>query len=151
MTAAKARTAAAGRPFVDGEVPDYHLIPEVAVRAVPRKGLGVVALRPITAGELVECCPVLLLTPAPRLDANWRRLHRVMLETVFTDYIFDWGRGRGAVALGYGGLYNHSSHPNARTVRHLRERRMSIVALRDIAAGEEITISYNQVWFEPVE
>jgi uncharacterized protein len=47
-----------------------------------------------------------------------------------------------AVVLGYGSLYNHSYKPNA-YYRDRRNRVKEFIALRDIAAGEEITINYN--------
>jgi hypothetical protein len=43
---------------------------------------------------------------------------------------------------GYGSLYNHSYRPNARYV-DLAGRTKVFTALRDIAAGEEITVNYN--------
>ena len=46
------------------------------------------------------------------------------------------------LALGYGSLYNHSYRPNARYV-DLSERTKLFTAIRDIAAGEEITVNYN--------
>lgn len=137
--------------FVPDSLPDFQICPAVAVRPLPVKGLGVVAIGPIAAGEIVECCPVLVLGPDRSLPDRWSRLHRVMLETVFDDYVFEWNSRHGAVALGWGGLYNHSTHPNARTERHVREKRMTIVAERDIRPGEEITIAYRRVWFAPVE
>ena len=51
---------------------------------------------------------------------------------------------RVAVALGYGSLYNHSYTPNAHYV-DVDQCRKRFVALRDIEAGEEITINYNAV------
>jgi SET domain-containing protein len=120
--------------------------PALVVRETPHRGRGVFAVMPIAEGTLVESCPVLEVPveDAPRL-----------LETVLGDYLFLWGgtRDRAALALGYGSLYNHSDAPNAMYVR--KPSTLDFVALRDIAAGEEITVSYNggfgdtsPVWFE---
>ncbi len=58
------------------------------------------------------------------------------------DYAFSWGRGTVALALGYGSLYNHSYTPNAR-YQDVGRCTKEFVAIRDIAAGEEITVNYN--------
>ena len=62
-----------------------------------------------------------------------------------------------ALALGFGSLYNHSYRPNARYDDVGRQAK-AFTALRDIAAGEEVTVNYNgepglrrRVWFEVVE
>ena len=142
----------AERPlYRPGIVPGFYLTPAVHIAAVPAKGLGVRARTTIRRGEIVECCPMLVLSPAAFLDAAWRSLHKAMLETIFQDYLFAWTRGRCALALGYGGLYNHSEHPSADAIKHFRERKMTIVANQDIEAGREVTIRYNDVWFEPVD
>jgi SET domain-containing protein len=72
----------------------------------------------------------------------------------------DAGRGGGhdrERPPGYGSLYNHSYRPNARYV-DLAGRTKLFTAIRDIAAGEEITVNYNgepgdetPVGFEVVE
>lgn len=66
-------------------------------------------------------------------------------------YVFGWGEGSTALALGYGSLYNHSYAPNAETLETPDE--LVITALRDIAAGDEIFINYmgtaqDGVWFD---
>ena len=55
-------------------------------------------------------------------------------------------------------LYNHSYKPNAIYIRKVSEKVIDFVAIRDIEAGEEITINYNgvsdsnqPVWFDVVE
>jgi SET domain-containing protein len=120
---------------------------KVEVRRVRGKGRGVFARRPIGAGEVIETCPVLVL-PAGSVEDGSAGIDR---------YVFEWGGGKLALALGYGSLYNHSYRPNARYV-DLAGRTKLFTALRDIAAGEEITVNYNgepgdetPVGFEVVE
>ncbi|MBN1827480.1 MAG: SET domain-containing protein-lysine N-methyltransferase [Candidatus Eisenbacteria bacterium] len=137
--------------FREGMIPDYYISPAARPRQIAGKGLGVTAVASIEESEIIECAPVKLLTPNKGLDREWRRLHRVLLETVLGDYVFEWTTHRGAVALGYGGLYNHSSHSNATVIRLIRPRKIVFVAKRAIKPGEEITISYRHVWFQPVE
>ena len=137
--------------YHNGAVPEFHLSPSVAVSKIKGKGLGMVATARIEESEIIECCPVLVLRPCKQLNTNWRRLHRVMLETVFSDHHFWWDSKYGAMPLGYGCLYNHSADPNAEVFRFIRERKMAFVANQCIEEGEEISHKYRHVWFEPLD
>jgi hypothetical protein len=115
---------------------------------VPGKGRGVFATAPIAAGELFERAPV-IISP----DTEWPNLEKTQLY----HYCFEWGpeHTHTAIALGYASLYNHSFTPSARYLLQLDEHLIHFVALRDIAAGEEIVMNYNgeptdltPVWFE---
>ncbi len=119
----------------------------IEVKQVRGKGRGVFARRPIEEGEVIETCPVLVL-PAGSIEDFSEGLGA---------YVFEWGRGKLALALGYGSLYNHSYQPNARYA-DLPDRTKLFTAIRNIAAGEEITVNYNgepddktPVGFEVVE
>ncbi|HEX8203963.1 MAG TPA: SET domain-containing protein [Isosphaeraceae bacterium] len=106
----------------------------IEVKRVKGKGRGVFARRPIPRGEVIERVPVLVLPAAEvKNAAGW---------TGLACYCFHWGRGTLALALGYGSLYNHSYHPNARYDDAAGQTKV-FTALRDIAAGEEITVNYN--------
>ncbi len=118
----------------------------LSVRRAPGKGRGVFANRAFAAGERVEWLPVLVI-PQEQL----RHLDR----TVLRDYYFAWGpSGRdGALALGFGSLYNHSYQPNAR-FEICGDEAVALVALRAIDRDEEITVNYHgepadeaPVWF----
>ena len=103
--------------------------PGIAIRR-GRRGRGVFALRRFREGEVVETCPAIVL-PDEEVDGLLR------------DYVFS-ARQRGKVLLlaGYGMLYNHAAEPNLfhRTAGRLM---IEFVALRDIAAGEELTHDYG--------
>lgn len=106
-------------------------------------GRGVFASRSIARGEVVETCPMLIV------DDEQGEALAVGAE----GYVFDWGDGATALALGYGSLYNHSFTPNATTLETPDE--LVVTALRDIAAGEEIFINYtgtgtdaDELWFD---
>ena len=112
---------------------------------IPGKGRGVVAKAAIATGELIERSPVL---PIGAAESECPGLN---------DYSFAWGedvegfeKGKEcAVGLGYLSLYNHSDTSNVSLTRHYEDNEMSIRALRDIAAGEELTINYDvPLWFE---
>jgi len=116
----------------------------------PARGRGVFAARALAAGETIERSPCITFA-AP----DWKPIEK----SRFDDYCFVWGEDRksGALPLGYGSLYNHSFQPNATYVRHLADQVMDFVAIRDIAAGEEIRTNYNRdpldqspVWFDVV-
>lgn len=121
----------------------------IGVELIPGKGRGVLARRRIQRGELIERAPIMVFTPE-----EWELVD----QTALTDYCFNWGERQGALAFGYGSLYNHSFTPNARYIKNQREMVIDFVALKDIEEGEEITVNYNgapgdrsPVWFEAVE
>ena len=78
----------------------------VEVRKIRGKGRGVFARRPIEEGEIIERVPVIVI-PADQVGDDPGR-------NGLAGYVFAWGRGTVALALGYGSLYNHSYEPNAR-------------------------------------
>jgi uncharacterized protein len=102
-------------------------------------GRGVIAVSEIAAGETIEVCPILELAEG---DASG----------LLDDYTvaLDDGSSGTALLLGYGSLYNHSDEPNAEYVV-LADDAYSFVALRDIEAGEQITISYGEEWWRTRE
>jgi SET domain-containing protein len=106
----------------------------VYVKRVKGKGRGVFARRPIAAGTVIEHVPVVLV-PVEQLVGGWG-------NPFFSRFCFARGRATVALALGYGSLYNHSYKPNA-VYEEGTAATMLFRALRDIAAGEEITVNYN--------
>ena len=121
------------------------------VRGTGSRGRGVFALAAIPSGTLIETTDVI---PIPRAELG------AIEACILADYYFRWGEdGReGAIALGYGSIYNHSYTPNAHYVKHLDRRSIDFIALRDIAAGEEIRTIYNgdpesrkMLWFQVVD
>jgi SET domain-containing protein len=105
----------------------------IEVRQIKGKGRGVFARQVIREGDLIERVPVLVLSVEQITDPSaWGDI---------SHYVFHWGEGTVALALGYGSLYNHSYQPNARYDDE--PRRKVFTALRDIEPGEEITVNYN--------
>ncbi|MFI4920484.1 MAG: SET domain-containing protein [Gammaproteobacteria bacterium] len=124
---------------------------KLAVRATESKGRGVFALVRIPAGTLIETSDVVLI-PEPDMEA--------LEDSILGNYFFRWGEGdkQGALALGYGSLYNHSYNPNARYVKHFENLTIDFIALQDIAEGEEIKTNYNGdptsrkgLWFSVID
>jgi SET domain-containing protein len=114
------------------------------IRDDPQKGRGVFACTPIAAGTLIEAAPVVIV-PASQL--------KLLDQTILHDYYFAWNDARGsedkgAVALGFVALCNHSRRPRARVRRNLAQGTLDLVALLPIEAGDEVTIDYNcPLWF----
>ncbi len=124
------------------------LTDRLEVRETADRGRGVFARVAFEAGEVVESCPVIELPEEQLVQVG---------NTILHSYFFQWGgtRDDGAIALGFGSLYNHTNDPNAMYVRKLEQKTIDFVALRPIAPGEEITVSYHggfgdrsPVWFE---
>ena len=118
----------------------------VGWRPIDGKGRGVVALTRCPAGTEVERSPVIVV---PRSDL----LVRAGGRTVFDEYLLYWSDEPGReIAMGGGLLmfYNHSDHPNVEFRSGPEPETISVVALRDLAAGEELTYDYGvELWFSP--
>ena len=122
------------------------LIPStmIEVKRTKGKGRGVYARVPIPAGTVFERAPLLVMSSKEAREGEHSNL--------MPAYVFEYGKGKVALALGFGSLYNHSYSPNARyddAGSQVKEYR----ALRDIKKGEEITINYNgaEDVMDPVE
>lgn len=116
------------------------------IRTDPKKGRSIFATAPVATGALIESAPIILI---PAVDCP------AVDRTIFHDYYFHWDgdpdrEGRGALALGLLSLCNHSRRPNARVRRNFAWVTLDLIALTQIAPGEEITIDYNcPLWFDP--
>ncbi len=116
-------------------------IPGLYILETEEKGRGVFTSVPISKGDLIESAPVIIINDEDR---------KVIHETKLHDYYFLWGNGpekstyHAAIALGYGSLYNHSKEANAEFVPVFEEEVIEFVATRDIEAGEEILIKYDE-------
>lgn len=106
----------------------------ITVRRSGKKGRGVFARKLIRKGTVIERAPIILI-PTGEVFSN-------SPKTKLADYVFAWGNDTVAVVLGYGSLYNHSYQPNA-SYYGAGPRTQVFWAIRDIRAGEEITVNYN--------
>jgi SET domain-containing protein len=118
---------------------DVVLTPgDLAVKKVPKKGRGVFATRAFKKGETVEIAPVLSI---PEEDYD------MIACSFLSSYLFTIGdTNKSALALGYASLYNHSNNCNVEYF--LNGNVAMFLALRNIKAGEELTIHYG--WDEEV-
>ncbi len=128
---------------------ELFIHPGLEAAVIAGKGRGVRAARELRAGTCIERSAVIVLDAAAR---------RLLDQTLLHDYIFEWPAlepGACCVALGYLSLYNHAQPSNCEYVMDYETATMSIHTVRDIAAGEELSINYNgdfddesPVWFE---
>ncbi len=103
-------------------------------------------MRPCQAGDEVERAPVIVV---PERDL----LARLGGRTVLDQYLLYWSDTPECEFAMGGGLlmfYNHSVRPNVEFQTGPQPETMSVIALRDIAAGEELTYDYGvPLWFVP--
>ncbi|HUR65918.1 MAG TPA: SET domain-containing protein-lysine N-methyltransferase [Chitinophagaceae bacterium] len=100
---------------------------------------GVFTSGEIKAGTVVEISPVIVMDATNRQQLDQTPLH---------DYIFEWGDSKEqcCMAMGYVPVYNHSYESNCEYEMDYANRQISITAMRDIIAGEELFINYNGDW-----
>ncbi len=108
-----------------------------------RGGRGVFAVRDVPAGTVLERTPVLLV-PRNQVFSDDPVVRAANARISW--YVFDWAgqtkRDYVALALGYGSIYNHSDDPNAAFEPEPPDT-LTFTAVRDIAAGDEVFISYR--------
>jgi uncharacterized protein len=106
------------------------------ISSTPNKGRGVFTSQKINPGDLIEVCPVIVIT---------QRELPIIHKTILHDYYFLWGENleECAIALGYGSMYNHEIFPNATFILDLENMTIDIEAILPIEPGHEITINYH--------
>lgn len=106
-------------------------------------GRGVYADRSISPGEIVEICPVILVSgDFDDLPAEIRHI------------VFNWNAlakmsGFHAIALGYGSMYNHSNPANLRYEACGNGQFLRFIAVSQIAKDTELTVNYNALGGNP--
>lgn len=114
--------------------------PSLYIAASGEKGRGVYTSEPIPEGTVIEEAPVIVMSQQDR-----RHLDKTLLH----DYIFAWepeGQDLCCMALGWIPIYNHSYTSNCEYFMVYDDEIIYLKTMRDIAAGEELTINYNGEW-----
>lgn len=124
-----------------GEVKSGIYRNKLAVEEISGKGRGVVALSDFQPGDVIEECPVLVISGEDSCHID---------QTSLYNYYWEWKGESIALALGYGSLYNHADLPNARVMKNFKDSSMKVVCVRPIKSGDEITVHYGSVWFKMV-
>ena len=117
------------------------ILPFLFIAPTSSMGRGVFTSEDIEAGTLVEAAPVIIMSNEER---------KLLDQTLLHDYIFEWGdkKDRCCMALGYVPVYNHSYTSNCEYEMDFEQELISIKAVRNIKAGEELFINYNGDWNE---
>lgn len=118
------------------------ILPFLFIGPTPSMDRGVFTSEDIPAGTVVEVSPVIVMEGANREQLDKTPLH---------DYLFEWGDNKEqcCMAMGYVPVYNHSYESNCEYEMEYANRQISITAMRDIKAGEELFINYNGDWNDP--
>lgn len=111
----------------------------IHIAPTSKMGRGVFTSEAIAEGTLIELAPVIVMSGEDRIHLDKTLLH---------DYIFEWGKklDQCAMALGFVSIYNHSYSANCQYGMYFKQHSISIIAVRDIVAGEELFINYNGTW-----
>ncbi len=112
----------------------------IFIQNIAGKGRGVFCKKHIEADTLIEKSPVIVMDETAKTLLDKTPLH---------DYIFEWqpeGRSMCCMAMGYVPVYNHDAASNCEYVMDYEAETISIVTMRSIDAGEELTINYNGDW-----
>jgi uncharacterized protein len=124
-------------------------LPPFTIKDTQRYGRGIYANREIKKGELLEICPVIVIS---------KEEDEYLSKTNLANYYFYWGESEKAIALGYASIFNHSYTPNASFYCNSKQMVICFNAIKDIRNGEEITINYNgdpddtaELWFDVIE
>jgi SET domain-containing protein len=121
----------------------------IYLKDTQKYGRGIYAKRDIKKGEQIEVSPIIMIS-----NEDWQKY---LEKTILYSYCFYWEENL-AIALGYGSLFNHSYHPNARFNNNMANLSIDFYAIRDIKKDEEITINYHgdtedysPLWFDVIE
>ena len=93
---------------------------------------GVIASQDIAVSSVITADPVLLIpneTPLPAL---------------LDQYVFQWSEMNVALVLGYGSIFNHSSHANVVFTRFHAAQEMHFICCKPVKAREELTIAAGE-------
>lgn len=124
--------------------PNLEILPpkKVKVMTVAGKGLGVFATTDIKTDEVIEIIPIVFLSAK---DSNYVAKESDLLKFYYLDLE---NYQKYCLMLGYGSIYNHNAkNPNADIFypepEDSTDRHLTMKAIRDIQAGEEITFDYE--------
>jgi SET domain-containing protein len=113
--------------------------PSLFIGQTERKGKGVFTSEAIPLDNIIEVAPVIVMPLKDREHLDKTLLH---------DYIFEWGESKEkcCMALGYIPMYNHSYTSNCEYFMDFDTDTIFVKTVREIEAGEELTINYNGDW-----
>jgi SET domain-containing protein len=111
-----------------------YVTPNIIVKYSEKiKGRGVFANKDYKINDILEICPTI------KLSKNF--------GGPLQKYVYKYDDVNTLVAFGYCSIYNHSDFPNA-NYRVLNENQLEIKIIKDIKKGEEIFISYGELYWK---
>ena len=128
------------------EVKHYQ---KISVKRSPLHGWGVFADDDISANEMIEVAPGVILEQSFLNACHYvAKAEGLKPEEIMLDqYGIGWTDGRAFFPLGWVGLYNHSDDPSAEFV-YVSDELVGIRSIKSIQLGEEITVNYGDHWWK---
>lgn len=124
------------------DYPDYFIDRRLECKMTEDMGRGVFATEDIPKDILIESAPVIL--------CHSNLFHEIVTihgKVILSEYPFGWGKnGLMAIAMGWGGIYNHQARPNAIWRPNYDLESIEYRTARDIKKGEQIFIRYLPIW-----
>jgi SET domain-containing protein len=131
----------------DSTILDFLPSSKIIVGHSDIHGRGVFSRVPIDKGEIIERCPL--------IQMEYRSKYQ--LDPQIFNYMYAQPpckcndcQNHGFIihmVLGYGMLYNHQDFPNALWKFNYTQLLADVIASKDIAANEEIFVSYGNEYF----
>lgn len=115
------------------------VMPYLFIAPSSGRGRGMFTSEDIAKDTVIEISPVVIMSAEER---------KLLDQTLLHDYIFEWGEKSElcCMSLGYVPVYNHAYSSNCEYEMDFDTELISIKAVRDIKAGEELFINYNGQW-----
>ena len=124
------------------QYPDFFIDRRLECRMTKDMGRGVFANDDIPKDIIIESAPVIL--------CHGNLLHELVAihgKVSLSEYPFGWGKnGLMAIAMGWGGIYNHKARPNAIWRPNYELETIEYRTSRAIEKGEQIFIRYLPIW-----
>jgi len=69
-------------------------------------------------------------------------------KLILDQYTIGWSQTQVCIPLGNVGMFNHSDTPNCDFIQIQDRDCVGVVTIKEIKAGEELTVSYGPTWFK---
>lgn len=117
----------------------------IAVQKIANKGRGIIATEDIAPETLIEVAPVANFPLQQKLSVNEKEAFQYYFVQP-SEYGKD-DKKNGYLVFGLASLCNHADEPNSRVEWVENEIGLwsHLIALKDIKAGEEVTLFYTNI------